>query len=87
MDYCGIEWFALETNRDHSAIFETVPKYCSSDSFVDYEGYSMSSSFLSTLVLSGDLQLISVSQSPRWKVLIISLTYLFMYKILLLSLC
>ena len=37
LDYCDIEWFALETNRDHSAIFETAPKYCSSDSFVDYE--------------------------------------------------
>ena len=22
MDYCDIEWFALETNRDHSVIFE-----------------------------------------------------------------
>ena len=23
-----IEWFSLETNRDHSVIFEIVPKYC-----------------------------------------------------------
>ena len=30
-------------NRDHSVIFETAPKYCISDSFVDYEGYSISS--------------------------------------------
>ena len=22
MDYCDIEWFAVETNRDHSVIFE-----------------------------------------------------------------
>ena len=22
MDYCDTEWFALETNRDHSVIFE-----------------------------------------------------------------
>ena len=22
LDYCDIEWFALETNRDHSVIFE-----------------------------------------------------------------
>ena len=36
-----IEWFALETNRDHSVIFETVSKYCILDSFVDYEGYSI----------------------------------------------
>ena len=40
-------------NRDHSIIFETVfaPKYCILDSFVDYEGYSISSKgFLSTVV-------------------------------------
>ena len=42
LDYCDIEWFALETNRDHSVIFETAPKYCILDSFVDY-GYSISS--------------------------------------------
>ena len=43
LDYCDIEWFALERNRDHSVIFETAPKYCISDSFVDYEVYSISS--------------------------------------------
>ena len=43
LDYCDIEWFALEMNRDHSVIFETVPKYCVLDSFVDYDGYSISS--------------------------------------------
>ena len=43
LDYCDIEWFALETNRDHSVIFEIAPKYCISDSIVDYEGYSISS--------------------------------------------
>ena len=43
LDYCDIEWFALETNRDHSVIFETAPSYCISDSFVDYDGYSISS--------------------------------------------
>ena len=32
-----IEWFALEMNRDHSVFFEIAPKYCISDSFVDYE--------------------------------------------------
>ena len=42
LEYCDIEWFALETNRDHS-VFETAPKYCISDSLVDYEGYSISS--------------------------------------------
>ena len=51
LDYYDIEWFALETNRDHSVIFETAPKYCLSDSFVDYEGYSISSKgFLPTVV-------------------------------------
>ena len=28
MDYCNIEWLALETNRDHSAVFEIASKYC-----------------------------------------------------------
>ena len=43
LDYCDIEWFALETNRDHFVIFETASKYCISDSFVDRDGYSISS--------------------------------------------
>ena len=42
LDYY-IEWFSLEGNRDHSVIFEIAPKYCISDSFVDYQGYSISS--------------------------------------------
>ena len=45
------EWFALEMNRDHSVIFETASKYCMLDSFVDYDGYSISSKgFLPTVV-------------------------------------
>ena len=43
LDYCDTESFALDTNRDHSVIFETLSKYCISDSFVDYDGYSISS--------------------------------------------
>ena len=43
LDYRDIEWFALETNRDHSVIFETASKYWISDSFVDHDGYSISS--------------------------------------------
>ena len=43
LDYCDILWFALEMNRDHSVIFEIAPKCCILDSFVDYEGYSVSS--------------------------------------------
>ena len=38
-------------NGDHSVIFEIAPKYCISDSFVDYDGYSISSKgFLPTVV-------------------------------------
>ena len=51
LDYHDIEWFALETNRDHSVVFEVASKYCILDSFVDYDGYSMSSKgFLPTVV-------------------------------------
>ena len=51
LDYCDTEWFALESIRDHSVAFETVAKYCISNSFVDYEGYSISSKgFLPTVV-------------------------------------
>ena len=51
LDYCATEWFALETNRDHSVIFETAFKDCILDSFVDYDGYSISSKrFLPTVV-------------------------------------
>ena len=28
LDYYDIEWFALETNRDHSVVFEIASKYC-----------------------------------------------------------
>ena len=51
LDYCDTEWFALEMNRDHSVVFETASKYCISDSFVDHDGYSISSKgFLPTVV-------------------------------------
>ena len=51
LDYCDIEWFVLEMNRDHSVVFEIASKYCISDSFADYEGYSISSKgFLPTVV-------------------------------------
>ena len=51
LGYCDNEWFALEMNRDHSVIFEITNKYCILDSFVDYEGYSISSKvFLPTVV-------------------------------------
>ena len=51
LDYCNIEWFALETNRDHSVIYEIASKNCIYDSMVDYDGYSISSKgFLTTVV-------------------------------------
>ena len=51
LDYRDIEWFVLETNRDHSFVFEIASKYCISDSFVNHDGYSISSKgFLLTLV-------------------------------------
>ena len=51
MDYHDIEWFALETNRDHSVVFEIASKYCILNSFVDYDGYSISlKGFLPTVV-------------------------------------
>ena len=51
LHYCDIEWFALETKRDHSVIFVIASKYCISDSFVDCNGYSIySKGFLPTVV-------------------------------------
>ena len=41
LDYSDTEWFALEMNRDHSVVFKIASKYCISDSFVDYVGYSI----------------------------------------------
>ena len=51
LNYCDIEWFALEMNRDHSVVFEIASKYCILDSSVDYKDYSISSKgFLPTVV-------------------------------------
>ena len=51
LDYCEIEWFVLEMNRDHSVVFEIASKYCILNSFVDHDGYSISSKgFLPTVV-------------------------------------
>ena len=43
LDYCDIEWFALEMDRDHSIVSDIASKYCISDSFVGHDGYSISS--------------------------------------------
>ena len=51
LDYCDIEWFALEINREHSVVFEIASKYCISDSFIDCDGHSISSmGFLPTIL-------------------------------------
>ena len=51
LDYRDIEWFALEMNRDHSVVLAIASRYCISDSFVDYDGYSIfSKGFLPTVV-------------------------------------
>ena len=51
LNYCDIEWFALETNRDYSVVFEIASKYCILASFVDCDGYCISSKgFLPTVV-------------------------------------
>ena len=50
MDYCDIEWFALETNRDHSVVFE-IALSTTFQTLVDHDGYSISSEgFLPTVV-------------------------------------
>ena len=48
----GILWYWMVClgNKDHSVIFEVEPKYRTLDSFIDYEGYSISSKgFLPTV--------------------------------------
>ena len=58
LDYLDIEWLALEMNRDPSFVFEIASKYCILDSFVDHDGYSISSEgFLPAVV---DVMVISV---------------------------
>ena len=50
LDYCDIQWFALEMNRDHSGILEIASK-SAFWTLVDYDGYSISSKgFLPTEV-------------------------------------
>ena len=40
LDFCDIEWFALEMNGNNSVVFEIASKFYISDSFVDCEDYS-----------------------------------------------
>ena len=50
----GSPWYwmvCLETNRDHSVVFEIASRYCISDSFLDHDGYSIpSEGFLPTVL-------------------------------------
>ena len=48
--YCDTEWIALEMNQDHSVIFDKAPKFCISDTSVDYEGSISSKRFLPIVV-------------------------------------
>ena len=51
LNHCDVIWFVLEMNQDHPVIFDVGPKYCISDSFVNYEGFFISSKgFLPTVV-------------------------------------
>ena len=52
LDYCDIEWLALEMNRDHAIIFEIVSKYCILNSFVQKVGERHSAAVLFPLDLS-----------------------------------
>ena len=50
LDYCDTEWFALETNRDHSVILR-LHLSTTFWTLVDYDSYSISSKgFLPTVV-------------------------------------
>ena len=56
LDHHDTEWFTLEMNRDHPFVLEVASKYCILDSFVDHDGYSISSKgFLPTV---GDIMVI-----------------------------
>ena len=67
LDHCDIEWFALETNRDHSIIFEIASKYCVLDCLVDHDGSSISSKGFLPIVV--DIMVNGVKfthSSPYW---------------------
>ena len=67
LDYRDIEWFALEMNRDYSFNFEIASKYCISDSFVDYDGYSINSKgFSPTLVDGVEISLHLAKELKYW---------------------
>ena len=52
LDYRHIKWFSLEKNRDHYVVYEIASKYCILDSYVDYDGYSISSKGVSPTIVN-----------------------------------
>ena len=56
-------------NRDHSVVFEIASKYCISDSFVDHDGYYISSEeFLPAVV---DIMVMSNSSYKTFAIILI----------------
>ena len=49
-------------NRDHSVIFEIASKYCISDSFVDHDGYSISSKGFLPAVVDTMVDILGISE-------------------------
>ena len=54
----------METNRDHSVVFEIASKYCISDSLVDHDGYSISSKGFLPTVRGTESLILSVHFDP-----------------------
>ena len=50
LDYCDIEWFALEMNRDHSVVLR-LHSSTAFQTLVDYDGYSISSNWFLPIVV------------------------------------
>ena len=53
-------------NRDPSVIFEIAFKYCISDSFVDYDGYSISSKGFLSMVVDIMVILVKFTHSSKF---------------------
>ena len=51
LDYCDVEWLALEMNQNHSSFLRLHPSTAFQTLFVDYEGNPVSSmGFLPTVI-------------------------------------